>query len=284
MDFRDIRPFARFVRYMGIQEDAQFPPYFPRDARLFYVTEGIGAIEIDGQVIPLPTGSVLYVNVGQVYRLCASKATYLAVNFDFTDRHTALDTPVPPINVRLSKPADPIEQVTFENAPCFDNWCVFHDCHALQIKLAQLANEYARKLPFSGQETSHLLASVLIAIARRAEQRTVGDSRFDIEAVMRYVHAHIDETLDNRTVAEQFHFHPNYISAEFKRYTGQSLHRYVLETRVMMAVSLMESGYRRIDELAARTGFCDANYFSRYFKQVMGISPAKYIRTCVEKA
>jgi len=246
--------------------------------------EGEGRIEIDGQVLTLPVGSVLYVNAGQPYRLCGAKVVYWAVNFDFTDRFCALETPIPPVTVKDGEMPAPVEHVTFEQLPCLDRFLLLHDCHAWLPELKQIHQEYTRKLPFFEQKTSCLLASVLTSLARRTEQRGDKDTRLDIEQVIAYIHAHVTETLDNRTIAKQFHFHQNYISAEFKRYTGQPLHQYVLETRLMTAVSLMESGNGNIADVAVKTGFGDPNYFSRLFKQTLGISPSRYIRTCVEKA
>lgn len=283
MEFCDIKPFARFVRTMKIDENADFPPYYPLDARLFYVIAGEGRIALDEQLIAMPPGSILYINAGQRYRLLPCCATYLAVNFDFSFAHASLTTPIPPVNARLSAKVQPVERHTFADAPCFDTYCFFSDFHALQIKLIALEKEYARKLPFAAQECTYLLASVLTAMARRAEQRASKETRFDIEEIVKYIHGHLDQPLDNRTLGRRFHFHPNYISAEFKRCTGKSLHQYVLETRIVAAAAQMEAGNSRVDDVARTVGFGDANYFSRYFKQMMGISPGQYIRTCVKK-
>jgi YesN/AraC family two-component response regulator len=57
----------------------------------------------------------------------------------------------------------------------------------------------------------------------------------------------------------------------------------VLETRIRSAISLMESGNSSISEIAALTGFSDTNYFTRYFKQIIGTTPGKYIQTCIQK-
>ena len=48
MQMKDIRPFARFVRYLRIREDSVFYRHIPLDCRLFYAVEGAGSIEIGG--------------------------------------------------------------------------------------------------------------------------------------------------------------------------------------------------------------------------------------------
>ena len=45
----------------------------------------------------------------------------------------------------------------------------------------------------------------------------------------------------------------------------------------------MESGNSSISEIAALTGFSDTNYFTRYFKQIIGTTPGKYIQSCIQK-
>ena len=283
MDFNAIHPFVRFVRYLEFRQDTVFPPYCPLDARLFYVFSGEGRIEAENSVLTMPAGSLLYINAGCPYRLLPCSAVYIAVNFDFTCAHSVLETPVAPINLRAATPVTPIEKHSFPDAPYFDSVCFFDDLSSLQGKFLQLAQEFTQKLPYYRQETSAILLSVLTTLARRAELRFSGDNRFDIGQIIKYIQEHGREPLDNQTLAECFHFHPNYISAQFKRSTGKPLHRYVLETRILNAVSLMESGNSSICEIAALTGFHDANYFTRYFKQVMGTTPGKYIRSCIQK-
>lgn len=281
MEFIGISPFARFVRHMEINMNSVFPVYIPLDARLFYVLKGEGRIEIGGIEQILEVGSVLYVNAGVEYHLLPCEAEYLAVNFDFTDKNRRIDTPLPPVQAENSKEAELLEKVEFSDAVCFNEYCIMRECQMLRSKLLRLEQEYVKKLSFYRNETSSILASVLTYIARSAEERPQKEGRFDINEVMAYINEHYAETLDNYTLSEIFHFHPNYISAEFKRYTGKPLHRYVLEKRILSAVSLIESGHNDIAEIAALTAFSDVNYFSRYFKRIIGTSPGRYIKNCV---
>jgi len=215
--------------------------------------------------------------------LLSCSAVYIAVNFDFTWAHAELETPVPPLNLNTTVPKPPIEAHSFPGLPCFDTVCFYPEFHHAKVKLLQLEREYSRQLPFFRQEMSAILLSILTDLARRTEMRAFGTNQFDAEQIIQYIHSHSCEPLDNRTLAAHFHFHPNYISAEFKRSIGKPLHRYVLETRIRNAVSLMESGNSSISEIAALTGFSDTNYFTRYFKQIIGTTPGKYIQSCIQK-
>ena len=277
MKFIEMQPFARFVRQLKLDMETCFPTYVPLDARLFYVLSGEGQISIDNRVVSISAGNVLFVSAGYAYRLLPCNAEYLAVNFDFTSEHAELDVPVPPANQDNLRQYSIIEKANFEDALCFNEYSIFSNVFQLQRDLLRLEKEYVRKLPAYKTNCSHILASVLIELFRQAETRQSA-SRFDIKQIVRYVQKNYALQIDNGTVAEEFHFHPNYISSEFKRYTGKSLHQYVLETRILAALTLMEAGNQNIAEIAGRTGFSDVNYFIRYFKKIMGTTPAKYIR------
>ena len=283
MQFTEIKPFARYVRLLELNQNTYYPEFFPLDARLFYTLSGCGKIIVGTKEFSLPVGSVLFINAGCRYRILSESAVYLAVNFDFTDKNSKSDYIYPPVNTRfLDEETKPLERLSFSDAPCFDDFCFFEDFHSLQIDLLKLEKEYSRRLPFYKQQCSYILSSVLTAIARKSETRSSKEDRFNIERIIKYIHANLQNELSNQTLSTVFHFHPNYISAEFKRYTGQSLHQYVLNARILKATALMESGVESIEEIAKNCGFSDANYFSRYFKKSIGVSPSNYIRSCLK--
>ena len=98
MHFKDIKPFARFVRRLEIDPLTALPEYIPLDARIFYVLSGEGHIRVNENEYTLPVGGLMYINAGIKYRLMPCKAVYLAVNFDFTQENCNVEIPIPPIN------------------------------------------------------------------------------------------------------------------------------------------------------------------------------------------
>ncbi len=277
MHLEDIRPFARFVRHLEISKNTTFPTFLPVDARLFYVLGGHGQILVDGQLFTLNVGSALYINAKCPYLILPSNVTYLIVNFDFTFDRAMLDMPITPLHPN-SADVTQTDRITFSNAPCFNTYHFFPHAYGLQQSLLQLEQEYTRKMAFHKQACSYILASILTQLARLSEQRQPKEDLLDIAQIVTYIQEHYAEPLDNHKIAEHFHFHPNYISSEFKRNIGKSLHQYVLETRILNAAALIEAGHLDIAVIAGRTGFSDPNYFTRYFKKVFGLTPSQYIR------
>ncbi|MBR7132024.1 MAG: helix-turn-helix transcriptional regulator [Clostridia bacterium] len=276
MKFESIQPFVRFVRYIKIEEKSYFPTVIPLDARIFYSVRGMCIIDIDGKALSIKEGSLIYIPSGMAYTLIPSDTTLLAINFDFTSKHCDLTLPIPPVPTVSEAKAEPLEKIEFSDTVCFNNYCIYEDCQALSESLFRLEKEYIRKLPFYRVETASLLTSVLTRLARHAEQRGTKSSRFNIEAVVSYIQKHYSEPLTNAGIAQSFHYHPNYLSSEFKRSMGMPLHRYLLETRIMKASSLIEAGYENLGEIASLCGFSDINYFIRYFKKIIGTTPAKF--------
>ena len=277
MLLQEIRPFARFVRYLRICEDSVFHRNIPLDSRLFYAVEGEGSIQTNGQMLTVKSGSLLFIPAGVPYHIQPGNVTYIAVNFDFTQAHSELTVPVEPVRDMGQRP-QVIERVDIRDAECFRSVFLCREPYELHRDMQIMENTYARRLPWYQQELSARLAAVLTCIARQAGKRPSRGERFNLEAVVDYIHTHLHEELDNRSLAVLFHFHPNYLSAEFKNTVGQPLHSYVLEARILHAVTQMEAGQRDLGKIAQECGFSTVNYFIRVFKKRTGITPGAFIR------
>lgn len=284
MLFADIKPFVRFVRRLEINANSSFSDSYPLDCRLFYVINGCGKIQIDNQIYILPVGSIMYINSGVVYKILSVDVTYLAINFDFTSFNSHLEAPIPPIKAANIENLKTVEHCIFDDTEYYNEYCCLNDIIVIKKDLEKIENEYTNKLPFYRQKCSNILEEILITIARKNEKRAIKNNGFNIEEIINFIQLNIDKNITNLYLSEIFHFHPNYISQEFKRNIGKPLHQFVLETKILNAVSLMESGNNNITEIANLCGFTDINYFTRYFKKIIGITPGKYIKSCNEKA
>jgi AraC-like DNA-binding protein len=61
----------------------------------------------------------------------------------------------------------------------------------------------------------------------------------------------------------------------FKDELGTSPNEFILQERINRAKELLAS-QNSIKETAYQTGFSDANYFTRVFKQLVGVTPKSY--------
>ena len=76
---------------------------------------------------------------------------------------------------------------------------------------------------------------------------------------------------------------PHYFCKQFKKFTGKSVISYINELRISQSKFLMRNTKYSITEIAFTVGYNDANYFSRLFKKVTGISPTKFKENITKK-
>lgn len=278
MELKDINPFVRFSRFLTIQEHSEFSECCPIDARLFFVESGEGKIMVDDKTFVMPAYSLLFINSGQNYQILPATSVYNAINFDFTQNFSDFEAPIPPVNIKNMGGKTPFERITFSDAPSFDKYCFLPDCYSLRQHFIKIMDTYEKKLPFYRLNTSIELSLVLLKVAQKSEKRTQKKDGLNVENIIEYVQNHYCEELNNTELSKMFHFHPNYINSQFKKHTGKSLHGYILELRILKSISLIESGFTDISEIAHSCGFDNSNYFSRYFKKKTGISPNKYAK------
>ena len=70
----------------------------------------------------------------------------------------------------------------------------------------------------------------------------------------------------------------SYLSALFRRETGQMLSDYVARARVEQAIFLLNTTHMQVQTIAQHCGMPDVNYFTRTFKKIIGITPTQYRR------
>lgn len=85
-----------------------------------------------------------------------------------------------------------------------------------------------------------------------------------------------DPGLSLDSIAEYVHLNPAYLSDSFKKDTGKNLKRLITEVRMKKACSLLASTNLSVADVAAQTGYRSSNYFSKLFRQEIGMTPLEY--------
>ena len=91
-----------------------------------------------------------------------------------------------------------------------------------------------------------------------------------------YIHRHFREDLDVDALAQMEHMSCTAFRIAFKKHTGVSPNEYIISQRISAACHLLAHSNMSISAVAADVGYRDQYYFSRIFKQKVGISPLKY--------
>lgn len=108
-----------------------------------------------------------------------------------------------------------------------------------------------------------------------AERRQEGVSHLCDRTIRMIEKNYMDEELSLGSVSEQLHVSPNYLSANMKKYAGDTFINLLIKKRMEVALSLLTNGNMKIAEVSRRCGYSDQHYFSFCFKKYYGMSPAR---------
>lgn len=150
----------------------------------------------------------------------------------------------------------------------------------LQFLLEQLMAELYKDDPYREVAALAYLVQVLIQLNRLSLQsRRVGQVHVRETAVyniLGYINDHFSEDLTLDFLANKFFVSKYHLSREFQRLVGTSVHRYIVQKRLVMAKQMLSQGLPS-SEVYQHCGFGDYSNFYRAFKQEYQISPKDYI-------
>ena len=116
-----------------------------------------------------------------------------------------------------------------------------------------------------------------------AERRRDGVSLLCAQAMETIEKQYMEEDLSLSGVSEQLHVSPNYLSANMKKYAGDTFMNLLIKKRMEVAHALLTTSSLKIYEVARQCGYSDQHYFSFCFKKYYGVSPAQLRRAESER-
>jgi AraC-like DNA-binding protein len=130
--------------------------------------------------------------------------------------------------------------------------------------IEQLCDSRLTRPPLSNDVTRSLLAALLrriddvdVATGFRAQLHSA------VQLAHKYLESHLSQSLTLAEVA---------FAAEF----GAGPIQYLKRLRIERACWLLSNPYLRVHEVAEACGYDDVNYFTRLFRQVLGIAPGRW--------
>jgi AraC-like DNA-binding protein len=152
----------------------------------------------------------------------------------------------------------------------------------IQLSAHRLATETDASLPGRQLRLDCLVVDLLVglhrAAGRSASTPVVVQSRHRaaVEAVQRYIDAHLGEDLDMATLAALAHTSPFHFSRVFHAVTGLPPHRYLRRARLERAEQLLTRGDDTVTTIANQVGFASVSHFIAAFRHHTGITPGQY--------
>lgn len=87
---------------------------------------------------------------------------------------------------------------------------------------------------------------------------------------------HYSQPLRLESFAVENNITPQYLSSLFSKETGTTFSNYLRDVRIEKAKELLKDGDKKVYEIACAVGYPDQKYFSKIFRECVGISAKQY--------
>ncbi len=98
-------------------------------------------------------------------------------------------------------------------------------------------------------------------------------------ALEQYAQLHIREPISPADLARAMNLSPDYFTRLFRRTYGMPPRKWIVHQRIRHAAQRLVQSSLSVSDVAGELGYSDLFFFSRQFKEVMGMSPLRYRRS-----
>ncbi|MCH4032838.1 MAG: AraC family transcriptional regulator [Lachnospiraceae bacterium] len=261
-------PFAK-AYLLHLQETGSLKATRPHTSRraglssylFFIVRSGAGELSYEGKAYPLEAGDCIFLSCESAYSHTTSKDLWELVWAHFAS----------PAMAGIYK-----KYRERGGAPVFHpgNIAPFLSCLS-DLYAAASSDDYIRDM-----RINEILARLLSLLMEQSWHPENGKERGEKNRVPAQVKAYLDAhyaekiTLDD--LAGEFFVNKFTLTRVFKERYGTTIMGYLTSLRISEAKRLLRFTDLAIEEIGPRVGIPDANYLSRLFSRVEGVSPAVY--------
>lgn len=103
-----------------------------------------------------------------------------------------------------------------------------------------------------------------------------GESKSVVDIIKEYIEDNIDKEMTRESLSELVYLNPDYLARLFKKEVGESLGSYITTKRIYLAKEYFETTSDPINVVALKVGYDNFSYFSKVFKDIMGVTPKDY--------
>lgn len=261
-----LRPHTRFIH---------FPPHTHDYVEVVYMCQGSTVHIVNGQVIRLKEGDLLFMNQSATHEICKAGHEDIAVNFivlpEFFSAPLSLvgeeETPLHTFLIGcLCGKNTGSGYLHFEVA----------DVLPIQNLLENLIWILLENSPVKRKVSQMTMALLLMQLLAKTDKLSnTNPEESVIWQVLRYVeNRYADGSFAD--LCDQLHYNPSWLSREIKRKTGKTYTQLVQEKRLAQAAFLLKNTMRNVDDISLAVGYENISYFHRLFTKTFEKSPKHY--------
>lgn len=264
--------------------------FFPEDyipyCLLRFITRGEAVFKINGEEIIVHKNEIAYIPEGAVMSCWAlsDNIEFYSIRFCVTARLNDSDFlgeyfHIPTITKNAQESVLTYFQEIYQSATSQNPSRLFRIRGNLELILAYLTQRANAEGEAEAPSEHDVPDAHSLEAIRRRNAKTQNINRDPrIQVVVDYLTPHLNEPFTIQSLSEMAQVSQTSFRRLFKAHTGKSPSDYIRELRMTSAARMLLTSDREIAEIGYQVGFSDANYFSRTFRQVFGVSPHQYRR------
>lgn len=97
-----------------------------------------------------------------------------------------------------------------------------------------------------------------------------------VNSILEIIHERFGDDITLESIAQSVYMGQSYVSHLFKKYTGQTLIRYLNRYRITRAAKYLLESDKPITEIMQAVGFNNSSYFGAIFRTQYGLTPSQY--------
>ncbi|MBR2944829.1 MAG: helix-turn-helix transcriptional regulator [Clostridia bacterium] len=229
------------------------------DYYLIYLISGKLDVNTPSGQGTINEGEMIVIPPGQSYKIwCSGETVYfLAVHFTGTQ----------------------VEKLLSENGILlFPNKNCLNINNHIQLRFKSIFEAFAKDDEFRERELAILLERLFIEAGRAIKNHS---KNVPLSKSIRFLNENFTEQVSIPELAKLEAMCLTVYNKSFKRQTGTTPSKYIIELRMRMAIHLLETSNLSIREISSTCGYPNFNFFARLFKRHTGLSPSKYRKSLI---
>jgi AraC-like DNA-binding protein/mannose-6-phosphate isomerase-like protein (cupin superfamily) len=242
------------------------------DMEFFYVEKGHPSYFVNGTIVPLKEGEVLFVNSKVMHYGFSPDgidSTYLCLVF-----HPSLLSPNPTTADHYVTPVSDNPDLPYVLFSKEVGQGLAKEMTAIFALLQEKKPGYPLLV------LSHLYAfwSLFLSLKGQEQEQILGSSEKAVlvKTMLSYLYQHYQEPVSLTDLAQAGALSESYASHLFMAQLGDSPIQYLNRYRLEKGAELLLDPTQRISDIAQAVGFESSSYFTELFKRSKGLSPRDY--------
>lgn len=255
------------LRYCGYEEcssDFRMAPHVRSEYLIHYVTQGEGEFICGSRTYPIRQHDLFIIQPQQIvsYKTAPESPlhfSWFAFACEKSSQQLALlgfseETPVRRLHPRYSIDENIHHLVELINSPGFQNE------FAIQSIIYSIMSNIAQSYSLSGKYRKNTQTATFVHVKKAKS----------------YIKCNYIYPISVTDIAKHVGLERSYLSKIFSQCTGTTIQKYLLNVRIQRSKFLLEQTDYSIKEISFSVGMTDEYYFSRVFRQTVGIPPTRY--------